>query len=73
MGIQQRCETFGAKKDPNSSPATVDLLASCRPKVYALLHLLNVRHKEHATIANDHYKLNHHLLSIEDQVHNRYL
>lgn len=69
MGVQQWYETYNSKKDPGTCPAAVDLLASCRPKIYALLQLLNVHHKEQASIANDHYRLDTYLLSIEDRVY----
>ncbi|KAF5281280.1 hypothetical protein FQA39_LY05166 [Lamprigera yunnana] len=57
MGQQQWYETYHIQKDPNSSPATIDLLGSCRPKVYAIINLLNNRHQLQVEISNDHYKL----------------
>ncbi|KAF5277774.1 hypothetical protein FQR65_LT03754 [Abscondita terminalis] len=57
MGHQQWFETFNKDKDPNSSPATVDLLGSVRPKVYAIINLLTNRHECRVQIANDHYRM----------------
>lgn len=68
MGTQQWYETFNQKKDPNASPASVDLLVSCRPKIYALLQFLNVRYKDQVAIANEHYRLNNDPLGTQDQV-----
>lgn len=68
MGEQQFMETNILRSLTKSSPATVDLLASCRPKIYALLQLLNMRHKEAVTIANEHYRMCNEKLKVEDQV-----
>ncbi|KAK4880266.1 hypothetical protein RN001_008412 [Aquatica leii] len=57
MGHQQWYETFDVEKDPDSSPATVDLLGSCRPKIYAIINLLNNRHEFRVKVSNNHYKL----------------
>lgn len=56
------------KKDITASPATMDLLASCRPKIYAILQLLKTRHKDKVEIANEHYKLLNEPISVQDQV-----
>ncbi|XP_031342178.1 cilia- and flagella-associated protein 69-like [Photinus pyralis] len=55
MGQQQWYETFGIQKDLYSTPAIVDLLGSCRPKVYAIINLLYNRHNLSVDIANEHY------------------
>lgn len=69
MGKQQWYETFYANKDPNSSPATVDLLGSCRPKIYAIIQLLNHRHEIRVDIANEQYCLyDTNSLNVKDQV-----
>lgn len=69
MGEQQWYETFGGQKhDPNSSPALTDLLLNCRPKIYAIVQLLNSRHTEQVTIANEHYCLYNDRLNAQDEV-----
>lgn len=68
MGQQQWYETYYVNKDTNSSPATVDLLGSCRPKIYALIHFLKYRHEDIALIANEHYQLYDENMEIRDQV-----
>lgn len=68
MGEQQHLETRNTEKDPNSSPATVDLIGSCRPKVYAILQLLKHRHRETVELVNEQYKLQNQPLTHEDQV-----
>lgn len=68
MGKYQKHKTFIEKKNPKLSPAIIDVLGSCRPKIYALLQLLKTRHKEKVKIANDHYKLLNEPISVKDQV-----
>lgn len=68
MGCRQYEATKAANKDPNSSPATIDLILSARPKVYAILQLLKYRHKETVDLVNEHYKLQNQSLSPKDQV-----
>ncbi|KAK5646947.1 hypothetical protein RI129_005411 [Pyrocoelia pectoralis] len=69
MGQQQWYETFGVQKDLNSCPATVDLLGSCRPKIYAIINLLYNRHSLSVDISNEHYHMfNPDSLKIEDKI-----
>lgn len=68
MGSYQIKKTFFEIKNPRVSPAIIDVLGSCRPKIYALLQLLKTRHKEKVEIANGHYKLLNEPISLKDQV-----
>lgn len=68
MGIRQYKATKTPNKDPNSSPAIIDLIMSARPKIYAILQLLKYRHKETVELVNEHYKLQNQQLSSKDQV-----
>lgn len=68
MGIRQYEVTNASNKDPNLSPATIDLILSVRPKVYAILQLLKHRHKDTVELVNEHYKLQNQPLSPKDQV-----
>lgn len=68
MGEKQFRSTFRSKKDPNSSPAVLDLLGSVRPKIYALLHILNCSRGELVEEVNDRYKISWRTLSVTDEV-----
>ncbi|KRT86078.1 hypothetical protein AMK59_1996, partial [Oryctes borbonicus] len=57
MGEKQFRLTFRDRKDPNSSPAILDVLGSCRPKIYALLHLLNCHKVDVVEAVNDRYRI----------------
>lgn len=67
MGKAQHEETYSPNKDPNSSPALMDLLASCRPKVYAIFKLME-RHKEKVDIINEHFKIHQMNFSYSDEI-----
>lgn len=68
MGSYQIKKTYFENKNPKLSPAIIDIIGSCRPKIYALLQLLKTRHKERVEIANEHYKLLNEPISVKDQV-----
>ncbi|GJQ70255.1 hypothetical protein Trydic_g22699 [Trypoxylus dichotomus] len=57
MGEKQFRLTFRDRKDPNSSPAILDVLGSCRPKIYALLHLINCHKIDVVEAVNDRYRI----------------
>lgn len=52
----QRMYSYSISKDPNSSPGTLSMLGSIRPKIYAVLQLLE-RHKERVDIINEVYRI----------------
>ncbi|KAJ8955553.1 hypothetical protein NQ318_001383 [Aromia moschata] len=68
MGKEQWIQTFCRCIDVNGSPAMADLFISCRPKIYALLQMLNERYKEVVDLADEHYKCYGGELQAEDQV-----
>lgn len=57
MGEKQFQLTFRNTKDPNSSPAIIDTIGSCRPKIYALVHLINCHKAEITEAVNERYKI----------------
>lgn len=67
MGEKQFRLTFRSSKDSNSSPAIMDILGSCRPKIYALLCFINCHKSEIVATVNAHYKISE-PLSKDDEV-----
>ncbi|KAG5888919.1 hypothetical protein JTB14_019415 [Gonioctena quinquepunctata] len=68
IGREQWKQTFYRSKCVNSHPVIYDLYLSCRPKIYALLKLLNERHREVFEIADEEYKVSYEDLPAKDQV-----
>ncbi|XP_074030964.1 uncharacterized protein isoform X4 [Leptinotarsa decemlineata] len=57
VGKEQRDQTFSDTRNLNSHPTIADLFLSSRPKIYALLKLLQERHEEVLKIAEEEYKI----------------
>ncbi|XP_017774327.1 PREDICTED: cilia- and flagella-associated protein 69-like [Nicrophorus vespilloides] len=66
MGKMQR--EIKVTNNTERSPAIADMEFSCRPKLYAIIQLLNERHKDKVEIANEHYKLYGYDLTIDDMI-----
>lgn len=69
MGQRQYLSTYDRKKEFDSSPAIMDMYASARPKVYAIIQLIR-RHENIVDIINERYKIQTYEHSIQDQVNN---
>ncbi|KAJ8980209.1 hypothetical protein NQ317_002222 [Molorchus minor] len=69
MGKEQWIQTFCRCIEVNGNPVMADLFISCRPKIYALLQMLNDRYEEEIEISNECYKsYGDEILEAEDQV-----
>ncbi|XP_072388560.1 cilia- and flagella-associated protein 69-like isoform X1 [Diabrotica undecimpunctata] len=67
MGKDQYIATFTENK-LDASPAMTDMFASCRPKIYALLTLIQDRYKDILDVANEAYKTWDDNLQAKDKV-----
>lgn len=67
MGKEQWIQTYCNEYDYKWSPAIADMFISCRPRIYAILTLLNERHQETAQLVNEQYKIQQEL-SARDKV-----
>ncbi|XP_028127955.1 uncharacterized protein LOC114324351 [Diabrotica virgifera virgifera] len=67
MGKIQYNSTFNENK-LEASPAMTDMFASCRPKIYALLTLIQDRYKDILEVANEAYKTWNDDLQAKDKV-----
>lgn len=68
MGKKQRRLTFSRERNTKSSPAIIDILGSIRPKVCAMLHILNCNKADISHAVNERYKISTGPLSIVDEV-----
>ncbi|XP_074030962.1 uncharacterized protein isoform X2 [Leptinotarsa decemlineata] len=68
VGKEQRDQTFSDTRNLNSHPTIADLFLSSRPKIYALLKLLQERHEEVLKIAEEEYKIEIDDLTTKDRV-----
>ncbi|XP_030765417.1 cilia- and flagella-associated protein 69-like isoform X2 [Sitophilus oryzae] len=68
MGEVQYYETNCPCRKFVGNPSIADLLISCRPKVYCLLQILEVRQRDVVETTDEFYKLFNEDLSREDQV-----
>lgn len=69
MGKDQWFLTFCTCKPMMPGHACLsDLFVSCRPKIYALLQMLHMRHVKAVEIADEHYKMYNEELEPMDQV-----
>ncbi|XP_025832774.1 uncharacterized protein LOC108732881 isoform X4 [Agrilus planipennis] len=67
-GHKQKEEIERKDKNSSASPSTIDLLGSCRSKVYALLQILNFIHEEKVEMCNEQYHIFDKRVSITDQI-----
>ncbi|KAJ8920685.1 hypothetical protein NQ315_004824, partial [Exocentrus adspersus] len=69
MGTDQWFMTFcTCTKMMQGNACISDLHLSCRPKIYALLQMLDYRHADKVEMANEHYKSYNEELDTADQV-----
>ncbi|CAH1183533.1 unnamed protein product [Phaedon cochleariae] len=68
MGKYQWNQTFNGQKKLHSNPTISDLFLSARPKIYAILNLLNERYQEVVELANEQYQTFNDKLSAKDQM-----
>lgn len=68
MGEKQNQLIQKAALADKTSPAILDIMASVRPKIYALTELLCHHHEEVTKLAEEHFKLGYNKLSDHDQV-----
>lgn len=67
MGKDQWIQTYCRDYNSKRSPTMVDMFLSCRPRIYAILTLLNERHKEQVDLVKEEYHIYEELTS-KDQV-----
>ncbi|CAH1105261.1 unnamed protein product [Psylliodes chrysocephalus] len=67
MGRAQYDQIF-VKKNYKISPAVADMFASCRPKIYAILTLMNERYRSILKLANECYKTYNEGQSVHDKM-----
>lgn len=65
MGKEQWIQTYCKEYDYKWSPAMADMFISCRPRIYAILTLLNERHQETVQLVNEQYQIQQELSAID--------
>lgn len=63
MGKMQWIQTYCRDYDFRRSPVMADMFLSCRIRIYAILTLMNERHRDQVELVKEQYHLNEQLSS----------